>query len=351
MSLLDRRQFFRLHAAALAGAVVTPGALAARQTGAGSQAAASPEAPVASGFYRYALGDTQITVLSDGHFHFPMEILPDGMDPVEAQAFNVAAETREAFFRSRPIAGEHLPLQVSPVLVETGSHCLLVDSGWSGEGAPPDAGRLHASLRASGVPPAAIDTVVLTHAHPDHLGGILDPATGEPAFPDAEVVISDVELGFWTNGAAARAFEQREIDAPDMVAGIRAVLGAVEDRLRPIAGEAEVARNVRSIPSPGHTPGHICLGVEAGGRELLLTGDALTNVHTSFERPDWQIFVDVDREQAARTRRQLLDRATADDMLILGYHFPFPGLGHAVEYGPAYRWYPAEPTLLASAPG
>lgn len=106
----------------------------------------------------------------------------------------------------------------------------------------------------------------------------------------------------------------------------------------------ELVSGIQSIPSPGHTPGQIALGIEAEGKQLLLPADAITNIHTNFEQPEWQPFFDFDQELAVRTRRQLLDRAATDEML--GYHFPFPGLGYTLSRGKAYHWFPAGVTLL-----
>jgi len=230
---------------------------------------------------------------------------------------------------------------VSPVLIDSGDRRVLVDTGWSLPGAAPTTGRLDASLEALGVIPESIDTVVLTHAHPDHLGGLVDPVTESPIYPNAEVVIGEDEFAFWTGDDAAPFL------AIPILEWIPGVLEAVDDRLRVIRPGDEVASGIWSIPSPGHTPGHICIGLEGGGRELLLTGDAIVTIHTAFERPDWHNFFDADPEQGSRTRRELLDRAATDEMLLLGYHFPFPGLGYALRDGDAYRWHPAGTTLLS----
>jgi glyoxylase-like metal-dependent hydrolase (beta-lactamase superfamily II) len=202
-------------------------------------------------------------------------------------------------------------------------------------------GKLGASLEAAGTSPRDIDTVILTHGHPDHLGGLLDPATGAPTFPEAEVVLSGAELAFWAEEETGERLGVLFADGPGFRASMHGVLQALGDRVRTVGADEEVLPGIRSIPSPGHTPGHICLGLEAGGKEVLFTGDAIAYTHAAFEHPEWQNLVDADPEEAGRTRRRLLDRAATDRMLILGYHFPFPGLGYALPQGGAYRWHPA----------
>ena len=111
----------------------------------------------------------------------------------------------------------------------------------------------------------------------------------------------------------------------------------MDDHLRTVEGETEVVNGIWSIPSPGH----VCYAMDSGGQQLLRTGDALISTHTSLEHPEWHAFPDEDRDKAVRTRERLLDRAATDEMFMLGFHFPFPGLGYANRDGDAYRWHPA----------
>lgn len=334
MTSVDRRDFIRLNAAALAGAALGSASLAGGEPGIGKRSA-TPSANRSPGFYRFNLGDTEITVLSDGYFNFPVD------DHLEWRAFNVDPERRAEYFRSRLVPADHTPLQVSPILIDSGDRRTLVDPGvGTHDESPPTGGRLGPSLEAAGVSLETIDAVILTHFHPDHWGGLLVPQTGAPAFRNAEVLISERELEYWTGDEPTPQEEW-------LLGSARRGLVALEDRVRTIRSDEEVSTGIRSIPSPGHTPGHIAFGVEGGGHELLIVGDALVFTHVSFEHPEWQLGHDVDREEASRSRRRLLDRAATDEMLILGFHFPFPGLGYALTYGDEFRWHPAGWNVLS----
>lgn len=301
-----------------------------------SNASSNPMA----GYYNFSLGDLKINVVNDGYFHLS-HIAPPDMEVLNTLAMNVEDETRQEYFRSHLFHSGDIRLLVSPILIESEDRRILVDSGWSGSGATPTSGRLASSLALLGIEPETIDTIILTHAHPDHLGGLLNPDSRALTYPNAEIIISQTEFEFWKGDEAKPV-----LDTIPLLAEIPEVLQAIDENLRLVKVGDELVSGIQSIPSPGHTPGHISLGIEAGGNQLLLTGDAITNIHTNFERPDWLNFFDLDQEQAANTRRQLLDRAATDEMLILGYHLPFPGLGYAVSNGQSYNWYPAGMTLL-----
>ena len=336
-SNLNRRQFIQLNATALAGAAIAPAAITGEKQGTLTWGK-DDNLNRPPGFYRFGLGDLKITVINDGFFHLS-EITPPDMQPIETLAFNASEENRREYFGSRLLYSDDPSIYLSPVLIESGDQRILVDSGWSMPGASDTAGRLSPSLEMLGIAPESINTVVVTHAHPDHVG-LANPDTGVPIYPNAEVVISEDELAFWTSDAAAPLLDNPVFE------WIPNVFEALDGQFRIIKAGDEILTGIRSIPSPGHTPGHISLGIEDGGLELLITGDAIVNIHTTFERPDWHNFFDIEREQAGQTRRKLLDRAATDEMLILGYHFPFPGIGYALRHEDAFRWHAIGATLL-----
>jgi glyoxylase-like metal-dependent hydrolase (beta-lactamase superfamily II) len=214
---------------------------------------------------------------------------------------------------------------------------VLVDTG-AGEYSPAT-GAILARLEMAGIRPKDVDTVVLTHAHPDHIGGAID-TYGRPAFPNASYLISELEWEFWT----ARRADLRGLRVPDEIkesiqSAAGRCLGPLRHQIEPIARETEVVPGVYAIPAPGHTPGHLAVLISSGGHHLLNLGDAAVHpLH--LERPEWENGFDLTGELAVATRRSLMERAVAEKMHLMAFHFPFPSVGTVSARNGGWEWTP-----------
>lgn len=317
MTLLKptRREILKL--AAMAPAFALPGAVRA-QLGA-------PDAPNPAHF-RFTLGDARITILSDGFFSLPTEGLGVNAPREEVQAF------LEQHYLS-PVDGYS---HTNHLLVESGDAKVLVDVG-SGSRFLPTVGRLMTNMQNAGIDPSEITHVVITHAHPDHIWGIRDDFD-EPLFPDAQYFIGQAEHDYWMQDDLVN-----QVPPEDQQFVLGAVNSITADGLEWtfVRNDDEIVPGVRVIDTPGHTPGHMSVVVESGGKQLIALGDSMSHAYTNFAHPDWYNGFDADGEQTVATRMRLLDMAAADRIAILGYHFPFPGVGHVLRQGDSYSFIPA----------
>ncbi|WP_163270081.1 MBL fold metallo-hydrolase [Chelativorans alearense] len=315
---LSRRHF-------LAGAGLAGGALLA-----GTPVPALARAPLAdtptTGALRRKVGSAEVTALLDGYIDIEPEMFI-GLDAAEA------AQLAEAGFQ----VPDPRRTPVNAYLVNLGDRLVLVDAGTSNSMGP-TLGRLPAAIEAAGVTLAQVDTVLITHMHPDHINGVLT-SEGEALFPNAELVVTATDYAFWHDDAN---MNQATDEAKPFFVGARRAAAAYADRLRQIEGEAEAVASIQTVPLPGHTPGHAGFIIESDGEALFIWGDVVHMATYQFARPDWSIAFDVDPDLAAETRKRALDRVAADRMLIAGMHLPFPGFGHVARDGDAYSFVPAE---------
>ncbi|SCW50858.1 Glyoxylase, beta-lactamase superfamily II [Rhizobium mongolense subsp. loessense] len=215
-------------------------------------------------------------------------------------------------------------------MIRYGDDLILIDNG-SGMNFQPTAGKLAHNLRTMGVTPEQITKVVFTHAHPDH-SGATTASNGKLLYPNAEYYVSQTEWDFWTD----KQFETRRPSALHGFAkGAQRDLFAIGERITLVREGDEIVPGMSIVSTPGHTPGHV--SVEIRGRDnLLITGDACTNDTIFFARPDWHFGFDTDAEVALASRQVLLDRAAAEKLKLLGYHWTYPGVGYAERRGDAY---------------
>ena len=291
-------------------------------------ALAAPTAPRSeqnAGWHRFSLGAFEITVLSDGNLLVPTATIGS----------NVERDEVVAFLEARYLDAETNFGHTNHVLIDTGTAKVLVDVG-SGERFQPTAGRLSPNLEAAGIDPSEITHVALTHAHPDHVWGMLDEFD-ELRFPDAAYSISATEFDWWT---ASDRIDQVPEPMQAMVVGAQNALTPVAEQMSMVTGGTDIATGITMIATPGHTLGHMAVRVESDDQQLLVVGDAINHAYASFEHPDWHFGFDMDKDGAVATRRRLLDMAAADRIAIAGYHLPFPGVGHVIKRGDAYQFLP-----------
>ena len=288
--------------------------------------------------HRFKVGDFQCIAVSDGtHTYSPPTFPP----PAVFLFTNAPRERLEPVLRKHNLYPEQWAEWVSPyicLVINTGKHRVLVDTGANGLG--PNTGRLLQNLKSEGIDPKEIDTVILTHGHPDHIGGNTD-TEGKLTFPSARYVMLKDEWNFWNSEEAALKLEEhvREV----LLGYAHKNLPPIQRQLALIDGEIEILPGIRTITAPGHTPGHMALALSSKGEQLLCVSDTVLHpIH--LEQPEWFAVVDFDPEQVVATRRRLLNRAALEKALVIVFHFPFPGLGLVVPRGDGWQWQSIETT-------
>ena len=276
----------------------------------------------APGFYRRRLGDVVVTAINDGMIDLPLGAM-QGIEPEAASSL-----LREAFRAPSPRSS------VNAFLVQGNGATILIDTG-AGDSMGPTMGRLQAGLTAAGATPDDVDTIIMTHLHPDHAGGLASPA-GAAVFPRAELVISQLEADFWLNEARAAAAPD---DAKPYFAGAQAAVAPYRERLRLFTG-TDVAPGIEAHPLPGHTRGHTGYLVGSGDAQLLIWGDIFHVPDVQARRPEVGMVFDVDPDGAIQTRRRTLDMAAHDRLMVAGMQMHFPAFSHVVKTAEGYAVLP-----------
>ena len=292
-----------------------------------ARAVAPLAAKQAPSFYRYKLGDDEITIVHDGARSFP---------PPDIFVRNVSTDEALAAAEAAYMPKGMVTVPFNPTVINTGSKLVLIDSGY-GPNIAPTVGLLPANMAAAGIDPKQIDIVVLSHLHPDHINGIR-AADGSPAFPQAEIKVPAVDWAFWADEGN---MNQAQGFMVDYFKNFHRVFDPIKGKLTKYEWGQDVGPGISALDTRGHTPGHTSFAVASGSAKVLIQSD-VSNIPDLFLRhPDWQVMYDIDPQQAITTRHKFYDMAAAEKATVIGFHFPFPPIGHVEKDGANYRLMPA----------
>jgi glyoxylase-like metal-dependent hydrolase (beta-lactamase superfamily II) len=265
-------------------------------------------------FSRVKLGSYDVTTLLDGQRTvgdiqtiFGMNVSKEEFAKVSAENL-IPADKSQFFF--------------TPTVVNTGNELVLFDTGLG------ESGNIVGALAAAGYTPDQVDVVVITHMHPDHIGGLI--LDGKPTFPNARYIAGSTEYDFWNK-------QDPESRIPALMAK---KVKPIADQFSFIKGGDSVASGITAMETFGHTPGHMAYMVESDGEQIALLADMANHYVWSLAYPDWEVKFDMDKQAAAATRRKVLDMLATDKIPFVGYHMPFPATGYVETRGSGFKYVP-----------
>jgi glyoxylase-like metal-dependent hydrolase (beta-lactamase superfamily II) len=324
MTQLTRRKLFATAAAAGAVSAVVP-------FGHTAHAAAPVAGKQNAGWYRYKVGSIEVTVVTDGMSTSPLS---------DKYVANAKLDDVNKALASLHLAEGKVSHAYTPIVVNTGSKLVAMDTGLGlgmyakSKGA---VGQYHHNLEAAGIDRNAVDVVIISHFHGDHINGLVG-ADNKPAFPNAEVMVPETEWAFWADEKNTPRLP--EIARPQM-GNVKRVFGALGNKVTKYQGGKEIVPGITTIATPGHTPGHHSFVVASGNSKVLVQVDVTAGAASLFaQHPEWSLAFDTDKAQAVQTRRKLYDMAAADKMMVQGYHFAFPSMAYIEKSGNGYRLVP-----------
>ncbi|MBZ9868331.1 MBL fold metallo-hydrolase [Mesorhizobium sp. CA15] len=286
--------------------------------------AETPDEPLV-GFYKYKVGSLEVTAVYDGIWRKPH-------DPAFIK--DVSVDDTKAALAKAGLTTEFMPIPLTVVVLKMNGRTIMMDAG-SGVGQwQANATHLPANMKAAGIDYKAIDTIMISHFHPDHVWGLMEKGTNDPVFPNAELIVNATEYNWWTD--PSRLAKLPEGRKP---AGKRIAENFPKWKNWKLVDDGtEVVPGIRIMAAPGHTPGHSVYHVDAGSEQFLVSADTMYVPALLAPHPEWQGAYDQDGPMAIATRHRIVDQVIADNVRICGSHFPFPGTGSFVKDGNAYAF-------------
>ena len=275
-------------------------------------------------FLKYKVGSIEAFSLHDGEAVRPS---------LDGFIKNAPVEQVKAHLKAVGLPEDKLTNYFTMTAVKTGGKTILIDSGTGGQLAP-SAGTLLDSMKAAGIEPASVTSVLVSHFHPDHIFGLMAKDTNAQVFPNAEILVPETENKFWTDAASLAKIPEAQ---KGLHARINATFPAWKN-LKQFAAGAEVVPGIKSVATPGHTPGHTAFVVGSGKDQLIVQGDVSGSGNIFIKNPGWHSMFDLDGALAEATRRKLYDQAVADKAMIAGYHWGFPNAGTLAKDGNGYAF-------------
>ncbi|MGX5804056.1 MBL fold metallo-hydrolase [Bradyrhizobium sp. Arg314] len=281
------------------------------------------------GFYKYKVGSLEVTAVYDGIWRKPH-------DPAFIK--DVSVDDTKAALAKAGLTTEFMPIPLTVVVLQMNGRTIMMDAG-SGVGQwQANATHLPANMKAAGIDYKAIDTILISHFHPDHVWGLMEKGTNDPVFPNAELIVNATEYNWWTD--PSRLAKLPEGRKP---AGKRIAENFPKWKNWKLVDDGtEVVPGIRLMAAPGHTPGHSVYHVDAGSEQFLVSADTMYVPALLAPHPEWQGAYDQDGPMAITTRHKIVDQVIADNVRICGSHFPFPGTGSFVKDGNAYAFTPTQ---------
>jgi glyoxylase-like metal-dependent hydrolase (beta-lactamase superfamily II) len=274
---------------------------------------------------RIGMGEIEVFSVSDGNLMLPASFFFDGLPQAELMPI----------LEQYGVTGEQLEPPCNVTVLKSADRVVLFDAG-SGSGFMPTAGRLLDSLDAVGLAAEDVTDVVFTHAHPDHIWGVLDDFD-DLVFPEATFRIGQDEWDYWSDPNTVNTIGEARAS---FAVGAQRRLEAIEQQVTFFGHDEEILPGVSAVATYGHTPGHMSFEIRSGTDALFVGGDAIGNHHVAFARPDWPSGADQDKTQGAATRTKLLDKLATEQMPLLGFHLPNGGLGRVEKTDDAYTFVP-----------